>query len=161
MTNEKFRIAGLAELEKIDDPARDRAMTMMELDSWGGSIGVHQGQDYIILNEPGYRNGTFICDDATHGISGRKIALAMLNIATHEMKREERERIQGANQRLAGETRNRATYFDNVSVSVAPSDTHEGRVRLNGWGEFTKGGVDVVFDALRAADQAINDWKVK
>jgi len=161
MDKTKFRTAALEALALVKSPHATRAMALVNADSWGGSMGVYHGQDYIILNVPGERDGCCIVDDEKKGINGQRIAAIMISIARHEFERSERERIGGGNEQLAGRCRNMFTHLTHPAVSVAPSVTREGHVRLNGWGEYTEGGVKVVFDALKAADKAITEWAVK
>lgn len=156
---EKFRDAGLAVLKLSTDPNAARAIEEMQKPGWGGSVATHGGDDYIALSIPGHRRDTLIFDNAKYGINGARIANAMLSIVRHDADKEHTQRIRDANTVLTGRARNMMTHLKHPCVTVMPSETRQGFVRLNGWGEFDEEGLRVVYAALKAADDAIEKEK--
>lgn len=153
----KFREAGIAALEIVESEHVDRARALIMEPDWGGEVCEHSGGDYITISVPGEIRDTLIFDSNRGGIKGLQIANAMIKVARYQSEAETRQTIRESNVGITNAARNMMTYLTYPSVNVAPSETRAGFVRLNGWGEFDRKGLKVVYEALKATDEAIKN----
>jgi len=151
----KFRDAAMEGLRESTSEHASLAMEMVNDPDWGGRVGNYDNEDYIVLKNPYERGDTLIFDDKFNGVSVRKLTSTVLAVARLIHESDVRHRITTGNLSLVGRVQNMMSHLYNMPVTVRPSETKEGRVNLNGWGEFDEDGSKAVFESLKAADAVI------